>query len=169
MRALVQRVTWARILVGAEVVSQLGEPPYPAAPQVEAPQVEPRQPVVPGPGLLVLVGVTHGDTPDAAMTLAGRLWNLRLLADEGGRMNRSCSETGGGLIVVSQFTLYGDISRGRRPSWLAAAPGDVAEPIVDAVVEGLRSLGAAVGTGRFGADMTVELANDGPATLLIEL
>jgi D-tyrosyl-tRNA(Tyr) deacylase len=163
VRALVQRVSWARIRVGDEVVSQLGSVPF--APEGGLLPAE----VLPAPGLAVLVGVTHTDTDKSAETLANRLWNLRLLADEEGRMNRSCAETGGGLLVVSQFTLYGDISKGRRPSWLAAAPGEVAEPLVEAVVGALRALGARVGTGRFGADMTVELANEGPATLLVEV
>lgn len=163
MRALVQRVSWARIRVGDEVVSQLGTVPF-----ADGSSSGPAE-VLPAPGLAVLVGVTHTDDEASARTLANRLWNLRLLADEEGRMNRSCAETGGGLLVVSQFTLYGDISKGRRPSWLAAAPGEVAEPLVEAVVAALRDLGARVGTGRFGADMTVELANEGPATLLVEV
>jgi D-tyrosyl-tRNA(Tyr) deacylase len=94
---------------------------------------------------------------------------LRILADEDGRMNRSCAELGAPLLVVSQFTLYGDTSKGRRPSWVAAAPGPVAEPLVDLVVTELRGLGAAVSTGRFRADMLVELANDGPVTVLLEI
>jgi D-tyrosyl-tRNA(Tyr) deacylase len=121
------------------------------------------------PGLCVLVGATHTDTAATARSLASRLWNLRILADEGGRMNRSCAELGAPLLVVSQFTLYGDTSKGRRPSWVAAAPGPVAEPLVDLVVAELRSLGATVSTGRFGADMLVELANDGPVTVLLEI
>lgn len=93
----------------------------------------------------------------------------RVLADGEGRMNRSPAETGAGLLVISQFTLYGDTSRGRRPSWLAAAPGEVAEPLVTRLVDELRSLGAEVATGRFGADMQVELGNDGPVTVLFEI
>jgi D-aminoacyl-tRNA deacylase len=122
-----------------------------------------------GPGLCVLVGATHTDTEATARTLAGRLWNLRVLADDEGRMNRSAAELEAPLLVVSQFTLYGDTSKGRRPSWLAAAPGPVAEPLVDLVIAELRELGATVATGRFGADMLVELANDGPVTILLEL
>jgi D-tyrosyl-tRNA(Tyr) deacylase len=101
--------------------------------------------------------------------LANRLWNLRILADDEGRMNRSCAETGAPILVVSQFTLYGDTSRGRRPSWMAAAPGQVAEALVERVVSALRSLGAEVSTGVFGADMLVELGNDGPVTILLEV
>jgi D-tyrosyl-tRNA(Tyr) deacylase len=117
----------------------------------------------------VLVGVTHTDTDATARSLANRIWNLRVLADEEGRMNRSAADLGAPLLVVSQFTLYGDTSKGRRPSWLAAAPGPVAEPLVDLVVAELGGLGGSVATGRFGADMLVELANDGPVTILLEL
>ena len=116
------------------------------------------------PGLLVLLGVHRDDTADAAPVMARKLHELRLLRDE-----RSCADTGAALLVVSQFTLYGDTRKGRRPSWTAAAPGPVAEPLVDAVVAALRSLGASVQTGRFRADMKVELVNDGPVTLLLEV
>lgn len=141
-----QRVGWARVTVCGEVVGSIDDP-----------------------GLCVLVGVTHTDTGATARSMATRLWNLRILADEDGRMNRSCAELGAPLLVVSQFTLYGDTSKGRRPSWVAAAPGPVAEPLVDLVVTELRGLGAAVSTGRFRADMLVELANDGPVTVLLEI
>jgi D-tyrosyl-tRNA(Tyr) deacylase len=117
-----------------------------------------------GPGLLALVGVTHDDTPPLADKLADKLWTLRILEDE-----KSCSDVGAPLLVVSQFTLYGDARKGRRPTWIAAAPGAVAEPLVDAVVAGLRARGATVATGVFGADMKVDLVNDGPFTVLLDL
>jgi D-tyrosyl-tRNA(Tyr) deacylase len=145
MRALVQRVAEARVLVEGEVVGAVG------------------------PGLCALVGVTHGDDEAGARRLAERIWHLRVLADTEGRMERSLADVGGGVLVVSQFTLYGDTGRGRRPSWVAAAPGAVAEPLVDVVAGALRDLGAEVATGRFGADMRVELACDGPVTVLLEV
>ena len=121
-----------------------------------------------GAGLCVLVGVTHDDTEDHARRLAGKLWHLRLF-DEGARpMNLAVGDVGGALLVVSQFTLYGDTSRGRRPSWSAAAPAQQAEPLVDVVVSALEELGATVATGRFGAHMVVELVNDGPVTVVVE-
>lgn len=122
-----------------------------------------------GPGLCVLVGVTHSDTSDHAVRLANQLWGLRIMADDAGVMNVAVADAGGQLLVVSQFTLYGDTSRGRRPSWRDAAPGPVAEPLVDAVTAELRRLGATVTTGVFGADMAVELVNDGPVTVLVEV
>lgn len=146
MRAVVQRVAWARVSVAGEVVGSISRP-----------------------GLCVLVGVTHSDDESVAATLASRLWNLRVMADDEGHMNRSAADLEAPLLVVSQFTLYGDTSKGRRPSWLAAAPGDAAEPLVETVVAELRQLGAEVATGSFGADMLVELANDGPVTILLEL
>ncbi|GAB3277348.1 D-aminoacyl-tRNA deacylase [Actinocorallia lasiicapitis] len=141
MRAVVQRVSEASVRVDGEIVGEIT-----------------------GPGLLALVGVTHDDTPATAAKLAAKLWGLRILDGE-----KSCSDVGGPLLVVSQFTLYGDARKGRRPSWLAAAPGDVAEPLVDTVVAELRALGATVATGRFGADMKVSLLNDGPFTVILEL
>ena len=122
-----------------------------------------------GPGLCVLVGVTHDDDVATAVALARKLWHLRIFDDGNGVMNRPVAEVGGEVLVVSQFTLYGDTSRGRRPSWVGAAPGVVAEPLVAAVVTELRRLGATVATGRFGADMVVELANDGPVTLIVDV
>jgi D-tyrosyl-tRNA(Tyr) deacylase len=116
------------------------------------------------PGLLVLVGVTHDDTPEKARKLAAKLWGLRILDGE-----KSCSDIGAPLLVVSQFTLYGETNKGRRPTWNNAAPGPVAEPLVTAVVQELRDLGARVETGMFGADMKVALVNDGPVTITIEL
>jgi D-tyrosyl-tRNA(Tyr) deacylase len=122
-----------------------------------------------GPGLCVLVGVTHDDTPERAAKLAERIWNLRIMDDENGIMNRSVADTTRAVLLVSQFTLYGDTSRGRRPSWLAAAPPEVAEPLVEAVGEELRRLGAEVATGRFRAEMAVELVNDGPVTIVLDV
>ncbi|GIH29465.1 D-aminoacyl-tRNA deacylase [Acrocarpospora phusangensis] len=116
------------------------------------------------PGLLVLVGVTHTDTPAQAAKLAAKLWNLRILDGE-----KSCSDTAAPLLVISQFTLYADTNKGRRPTWQAAAPGPIAEPLVEAVVSALRTLGAHVETGKFGADMKVTLTNDGPITLVIDV
>jgi D-tyrosyl-tRNA(Tyr) deacylase len=116
------------------------------------------------PGLMVLVGVTHSDTADQAAKLAAKLWGLRILEGE-----KSCSDVGAPLLVISQFTLYADTRKGRRPSWLAAAPGPVAEPLVDAVVTALRDLGAHVETGVFGAMMKVNLINDGPTTIILDL
>jgi D-tyrosyl-tRNA(Tyr) deacylase len=119
---------------------------------------------VAGEGLCVLVGVTHDDTKEKAAQLARKLWSLRILDGE-----KSCSDTGAPLLVISQFTLYGDARKGRRPTWNAAAPGDVAEPLVDEVVAQLRALGATVATGRFGAHMRVTLTNEGPFTVLLEM
>jgi len=144
MRAVVQRVTEARVTVGDEEVGVIG------------------------PGLCVLVGATHDDTEANASALADKVWNLRIMDDDEGVMNRSVGDTTGSVLVVSQFTLYGDTSRGRRPSWLAAARPEQAEPLVDAVVARLRDLGAQVATGRFRADMHVALVNDGPVTILLE-
>jgi len=117
-----------------------------------------------GPGLCVLVGVTHDDTEEIAVRLAVKVHELRILRDE-----RSAAEVGAPLLVVSQFTLYADTRKGRRPTWNAAAPGPVAEPLVDHLVQALRDRGATVETGRFGADMALSLVNDGPVTLLLEM
>ena len=141
MRAVAQRVTQARVPAAGQVIGAIDEP-----------------------GLLVLVGVTHDDTAEKARKLAAKLWGLRVLEGE-----KSCSDTGAPLLVVSQFTLYANTSKGRRPTWNSAAPGALAEPLVTAVVEELRGLGARVETGRFGADMRVALVNDGPVTIIIEL
>lgn len=121
-----------------------------------------------GHGLCVLVGATHADTTVEADKLADKVWGLRIFDDHDGVMNRSIADVGGALLVVSQFTLYGDTAKGRRPSWIAAARPEVAEPLVDRVVERLRSLGATVETGRFRTDMRVELVNDGPVTLMLD-
>jgi D-tyrosyl-tRNA(Tyr) deacylase len=143
MRVLVQRVTSARVLVGGEVVGEI-------------------TPL--GQGLLALVGVTHTDDADVAIRMAEKLWRLRILDDE-----RSAADVDAPILAVSQFTLYADTAKGRRPSWNAAAPGAVAEPLVAAFCDALQRLGAHVATGIFGADMAVELVNDGPVTVLLEL
>ncbi|MCX4473748.1 D-aminoacyl-tRNA deacylase [Micromonospora sp. NBC_01655] len=140
MRAVVQTVGRASVTVDGEVVGAVAD------------------------GLLVLLGVTHTDTPQTARTMARKIHELRILDDE-----RSAAETGAGILVVSQFTLYGDTRRGRRPSWTAAAPAEVAEPLVTTVVEALRERGAPVETGRFRAHMLVESTNIGPRTLLLDL
>ena len=114
-------------------------------------------------GLVVLVGVTHSDTAQTAATLARKVYHLRILRGE-----MSCADTGAPLLVISQFTLYADTRKGRRPTWQAAAPGPVAEPLVNAFADTLRELGATVETGMFGADMQVMLVNDGPVTLILE-
>lgn len=144
MRAVVQRVSRASVTVGEEIVGEIGA------------------------GLCVLVGVTHDDDETRAARLADKLWHLRVFDDADGVMNVSAAEAGASFLVISQFTLYGDTSRGRRPSWIAAARPEHAEPLVDAVVARLRDLGATVATGRFRAEMAVELVNDGPVTLLLE-
>jgi D-aminoacyl-tRNA deacylase len=143
MRVLVQRVSSARALVDGRVVGQV--PPN-------------RR------GLLAFVGVTHTDTGETAQRLAEKLWRLRVLDDE-----RSAADVGAPILVVSQFTLYANTDKGRRPSWNAAAPGPVAEPLVTAFADALRRLGAHVESGVFGAHMEVELVNDGPVTVLLEL
>jgi D-tyrosyl-tRNA(Tyr) deacylase len=145
MRALVQRVSEARVTVGGEVVGQIGS------------------------GLCVLVGVTHADGEPEAVKLAERLWHLRIFEDEEGRMNRSAADLGHGLLVISQFTLYAETGRGRRPSFVAAARPDHAEPLVEEVVRGLRALGAPVQTGRFRTEMRVSLVNEGPVTVMVEV
>jgi D-tyrosyl-tRNA(Tyr) deacylase len=117
-----------------------------------------------GPGLVVLVGVTHTDTPQDADRLAEKVWQLRIMDDE-----QSASDLSAPLLVVSQFTLYADLKKGRRPSWSAAAPRPVSEPLVEAVVDALRTRGATVTTGIFGADMAVSLTNDGPRTLIVDV
>jgi D-aminoacyl-tRNA deacylase len=122
-----------------------------------------------GVGLCVLVGVTHDDTEADARKLADKVWNLRVFPDADGTMNLSLADTGGEALVVSQFTLYGDTARGRRPSWVAAARPELAEPLFGAFATALRDLGASVATGLFGADMQVELVNDGPVTLMLEV
>ena len=141
MRAVLQRVTSASVTVDGEVVGAIDRP-----------------------GLLALVGVTHDDGPEQVAALARKIGDLRILADE-----RSVLDTGAPVLVVSQFTLYADTRKGRRPSWSDAAPGPVAEPLVDAVVAALRDKGVEVATGRFGAMMQVSLVNDGPVTLVVDV
>lgn len=141
MRAVLQRIDSAQVIVDGDVVGAID-----------------------GEGLLALVGVTHDDGADQVATLARKIAELRILRGE-----RSVLEAEAGVLVVSQFTLYGDARKGRRPSWSAAAPGPVAEPLVDALVTALRERGITVATGRFGADMRVELVNDGPTTLILDV
>ncbi len=141
MRAVLQRVTRASVMVDGEVVGRITRP-----------------------GLVALVGVTHEDGPDQVATMARKISELRILRDE-----RSVSDEDAPVLVVSQFTLYADTRKGRRPSWSAAAPGRVAEPVVEQVVEALRSRGVEVATGRFGAHMDVELVGDGPVTIVLDV
>ena len=141
VRAVVQRVSEASVSVDGQIVGSLDRP-----------------------GLVVLVGVTHSDSPDHARKLAGKIHDLRILDGE-----RSAAEVGAPLLVVSQFTLYANTAKGRRPSWSAAAPGSFAQPLVDEMVAELRRRGATVATGRFGAHMRVHLVNDGPVTLILDL
>lgn len=122
-----------------------------------------------GQGLLVLVGVTHADTEQSAVKMADKIWNLRIMGDANGVMNLSVADTTRNILVVSQFTLYGDTNGGRRPSWIAAASPEVAEPLVTKVIDELCRLGAQVQTGRFRTDMKVALVNDGPVTVAIEI
>ena len=122
-----------------------------------------------GRGLVVLVGVTHSDSDLQARKLADKIWNLRVMDDENGVMNKSVAETTGQVLVVSQFTLYGDTSAGRRPSWIGAARPEIAEPLIDVMVAELRRLGAHVETGRFRTDMKVGLVNDGPCTVIVDV
>lgn len=122
-----------------------------------------------GQGLLVLVGVTHSDTEQSAVKMADKIWNLRIMGDANGVMNLSVADTTRTILVVSQFTLYGDTNGGRRPSWIAAASPEVAEPLVTKVIDELCRLGAQVQTGRFRTDMKVALVNDGPVTVTIEI
>ncbi|NAZ76555.1 D-tyrosyl-tRNA(Tyr) deacylase [Kineococcus sp. T13] len=140
MRAVVQRVSRASVSVDGQVVGALD-----------------------APGLLVLLGVTHDDGPAQVELIARKVAQLRILRGE-----RAAADVGAGVLLVSQFTLYADTRKGRRPTWSAAAPGPVAEPLVDAVADALRGHGLPVATGRFGADMAVELVNDGPTTILLE-
>jgi len=144
MRALVQRVRRARVVVGDEVVGEI-----PA-------------------GLLVLLGVTHADTEEHARWLADKIVGLRIFADDEGKMNRDVVEAGGAVLVVSQFTLYGDCSKGRRPSFIDAAPPEPAIPLYEAFINAIKAHGIPTQTGRCGAMMQVELINDGPVTLILD-
>lgn len=145
MRALVQRVTQAWVTSDGVETGRIG------------------------PGLCVLIGVTHDDGPEQAARLAHKVWHLRVFGDEDGVMNLGVHEVGGELLVISQFTLYGDTSRGRRPSWVDAARPEHAEPLVATFVVALRELGASVAEGVFRSDMQVMLTNDGPVTLMVEV
>jgi D-aminoacyl-tRNA deacylase len=145
MRALIQRVSEASVEVGGERIAAVGG------------------------GLLVLVAAGAGDAPDAAARLAAKVARLRIFADADGRMNRSIADVGGEALVVSQFTLYADVRRGNRPGFTEAAPPDVGEQLVDAFCAALREHGVPVSTGRFGAHMHVQLVNDGPVTIWIDL
>jgi len=140
MRAVIQRVLEASVTVDGKVVGSID-----------------------GPGLVVLVGVTHSDGPREVTWMARKIWELRIMREE-----RSASDLGAPLLVVSQFTLYGDARKGRRPTWNAAAPGPVSEPVYDELCRELERLGATVARGSFGADMAVSLTNDGPVTMLLE-
>ena len=144
MRIVLQRVSRARVTVEGRVTGEIG------------------------PGLLLLAGFTDGDAEDALAWMADKVVGLRIFPDDEGKMNRSVQEVGGGLLVVSQFTLYGDARKGRRPSFVDAARPEVAIPLYERFVELLRATGLQVGTGRFGAMMEVELVNDGPVTLILE-
>ncbi|MGW6724397.1 D-aminoacyl-tRNA deacylase [Nocardia sp. NPDC055029] len=146
MRVLLQRVTTAQVTVDDEVVGRI-DPAETGAPH----------------GLLALVGATHSDTAATAQALAEKTWRLRILDDE-----CSAADLDAPILVVSQFTLYANTAKGRRPSWNAAAPGPLAEPLVDAFAAALRDLGATVATGKFGAHMHIDLVNDGPVTVLLE-
>ena len=140
MRAVIQRARSASVTVDGEVVGSFD-----------------------GPGVVVLLGVTHDDGPDQVAWMARKIWGLRILRDE-----QSASDVGAPVLVVSQFTLYGDTRKGRRPTWNAAAPGTVSEPVYEQVCAELERLGAKVERGRFGADMAVSLVNDGPVTLVLD-
>ncbi len=145
MRALVQRVAEASVTSDGDEVGRIG------------------------PGLCVLVGVTHEDDESLVPKMADKLWNLRIFDDDDGVMNRSVADTSGELLIVSQFTLYGNTAKGRRPSWIEAARPEQAEPLIEALVSELRHRGATVATGRFRTEMLVSLVNDGPVTVLLEL
>jgi len=144
MRAVVQRVSQARVIIDGEVTGQIGH------------------------GFLVLLGITHSDTVEQARWLAEKIISLRVLNDAEGKMNVGLEEMGGEVLVVSQFTLYGDCRKGRRPSFIDAAPPDTAVPLYEAFIEEVRARGIRAATGRFGAMMQVQLTNDGPVTLILE-
>lgn len=144
MRAIVQRVTDAAVTVAGEQVGRIG------------------------PGLVLLVGVRHGDSPAAARWLAEKVAHLRIFADDDSKFNRSVLDVGGSILLISQFTVYGDCRKGRRPNFTAAAPPDVAAPLLDTLAEELRNRGLPVETGEFGAMMQVSLTNDGPVTVLVD-
>ena len=144
MRAVVQRVSQARVTIAGETVGQIGR------------------------GLLVLLGVTHADTPANAEWLAEKIIGLRIFADADDKMNLGVADVGGEMLIVSQFTLYGDCSKGRRPSFIDAAPPEIAIPLYERFINAVKAQGVPVATGRFGAMMQVELTNDGPVTLIVD-
>jgi len=144
MRAVIQRVASASVVVGDEMVGQIDS------------------------GLLVLLGVTHSDTTANAWRLADKIVDLRIFNDDAGKMNRDIIESKGAVLVVSQFTLYGDCQKGRRPSFIQAAPPDIATPLYEEFCNAIRARGVPTATGRFGAMMSVQLTNDGPVTLVVE-
>ena len=144
MRVLLQRAKWGKVEIGGKVVGEIGL------------------------GVVLLVGVTHTDTEEQARYLANKIANLRIFNDESGKMNRSLLDVGGGALVISQFTLYADVRKGRRPAFVDAAPPSIARPLIDRFAEMLRELGVPVQTGEFGAHMEVSLCNDGPVTIWLE-
>jgi D-aminoacyl-tRNA deacylase len=144
MRAVVQRVSRAQVVVAGETIGNIG------------------------PGLLVLLGVAPQDTPAEAKWLAEKLVSLRIFADAEGKLNRDLADAGGSMLIVSQFTLYGDCRKGRRPSFIDAAPPTMAIPLYEAFINEVKALGIPTAAGRFGADMKVELVNDGPVTLIVD-
>ncbi len=146
MRTVLQRAASGRVVVAGETVGELA----------------------PAPGLVILAGIGPHDTPETAELLADKIAGLRIFADEQGKINRSLLDVGGGALVVSQFTLYADLRRGRRPGFTTAAPPEVAAPLVERVMDALRTRGVPVQGGRFGAEMRVELVNDGPFTLVLD-
>jgi len=144
MRVLLQRAKWGKVEIGGKVVGEIGL------------------------GVVLLVGVTHTDTEEQARYLANKIANLRIFNDENGKMNRSLLDVGGEALVISQFTLYADVRKGRRPAFVDAAPPSIARPLIDRFAEMLRDLGVPVQTGEFGAHMEVSLCNDGPVTIWLE-
>jgi D-tyrosyl-tRNA(Tyr) deacylase len=144
MRAVVQRVSRAKVVVDGETIGEIGH------------------------GLMVLLGVSHADTLEQAKWLADKVAGLRIFNDADGKMNRDLSDVDGSMLIVSQFTLHGDCRKGKRPSFVDAAPPQVAVPLYEAFINAVRALGVPVATGRFGADMQVELVNDGPVTLIVD-
>lgn len=144
MRAVVQRVSRASVCIDGQIVAEIGR------------------------GLLILLGITHDDTPKQATWLAEKISGLRIFSDADGKMNRDVTEAGGAALIVSQFTLYGDCRKGRRPSFIDAAPPALAVPLYEAFIHAVKAQGISVATGQFGADMQVDLVNDGPVTLVID-
>lgn len=144
MRAVLQRVARAQVTIADEIAGEIG------------------------PGLLVLLGITHDDTAEQAKWLAEKIVGLRIFNDADGKMNRDVTEISGSLLIVSQFTLYGDCKKGRRPSFIDAARPEVAIPLYEAFINAVKALGVTVATGQFGADMQVELVNDGPVTMILD-